>query len=127
MKRLAILSLLITACLGSAPRDLSDLVVSDRVYVLPSTRLPYSGRVFRAFPDGAGGVQLEGELLAGTWDGEFKVYHPNGRIRYMGSFVAGEMCGPWTENADSVFPGDLYEELVAEIESMGIYPPCSKG
>ena len=125
MKILPLLLLFATACVGPAPRDLSDLVAADSAYVDPATDLPYSGPVFRVFPDDEDRIQLEGALLDGTWDGELKVYHPNGHIRYMGSFVAGQRCGAWTENADSVPEGSLYEELVSEIESMGIYPPCA--
>jgi hypothetical protein len=124
MKRLLLVLLLLAACGGYAPRDLSELVVEDSVYVVAETRMPYSGPVFRRFPDEAGRVQLEGTLLEGTWDGEMMVYHANGRIRYMGSFSEGERCGPWTENLDSLPPVNLYDELVRDIESMGIYPPC---
>ena len=58
------------------------------------------------------------------WDGELVVYHPNGRVRYMGSFTGGDRCGPWIENADSVPTENAYEDLVREVESMGLYPPC---
>ena len=102
VRRLLIFSLLIGECVASAPRDLSELVVEDSLYVDPNTELPYSGPVFRAFADDSLRIQLEGELLNGTWEGELLVYHRNGRVRYMGSFANGERCGPWTENADSV-------------------------
>lgn len=113
-----------TACGGPAPRDLSDLVVVDSVYRDPVTEAPFTGPVFRAFADAPETLQLEGTLSAGLWDGELVVYHPNGRVRYMGSFVNGARCGPWTENADSVPTESTYDELLREIESLGIYPPC---
>ena len=115
---------LLLACSDVAPRDLSTLVVQDSLYLEPETREPYSGPVFRHFADTPGEVQLEGRLREGTWDGEMRVYHPNGAIRYMGSFHHGSRCGPWTENADSVRNRSIYEELVDEIESLGVYPPC---
>ncbi len=124
VRRLLIFSLLLGACVASAPRDLSELVVEDSLYLDASTGLPYSGPVFRPFADDSFRIQLEGELLNGTWDGELLVYHANGRVRYMGSFAKGERCGPWTENADSVAPANLYEDFVREVESMGLYPPC---
>jgi hypothetical protein len=116
-------TLAFTAC-GPAPKDLAELDIRDSVYVDPGSQEPYSGPVFRGFPDGPDGVQLEGHLLQGEWEGEIMVYHPNGRIRYMGSFRNGERCGPWTENADSVPLGDIYEAVVREVETLGLYPPC---
>jgi len=124
MKRLLIILLLLAGCGGYAPRDLDELMVEDSVYVTAETMEPYSGPVYRMFPDGSARVQLEGTLLDGAWDGELMVYHANGRVRYMGSFSGGERCGPWTENLDSLPPVNLYDELVRDIESMGIYPPC---
>lgn len=109
------------------PRDLSTLAVRDSLYVEPETDVLYTGPVFRLFTDGPGEVQLEGRLRDGTWDGEMRVYHPNGAIRYLGSFHEGSRCGPWTENADSVRNQSIYEELVDEIESLGVYPPCPEG
>jgi hypothetical protein len=122
---LLILSAFTATCAGPAPRNLNDLAIDDSVYVEPATRLPYSGPVFRAFEGDPKRVQIEGELLDGSWDGELAVYHPNGRIRYLGSFSGGERCGPWTENADSVAASNVYDELTKEIESMGLYPPCA--
>lgn len=96
----------------------------DSIYTEGGTGLPYTGPVFRDFPDAPGEVQLEGRLADGVWDGEMTIYHPNGAIRYMGSFHLGSRCGPWTENADSVRNQSIYEELVDDIESLGVYPPC---
>lgn len=113
------------ACSDDArPRDLSTLAVVDSLYVDPGSGEPFSGPVFRPFPSDPDRTQIEGRLLEGTWDGEFRVYHGNGRIRYMGSFDAGSRCGPWTENIDSTRSGSVYEELLDEIESLGMYPPC---
>lgn len=126
MKRLVLLLCFAAACTGPAPRDLVDLQSRDSVYVEPTTGLAYSGPVYRTFASDPSKVEVEGELLNGIWDGELIVYHPNGRIRYMGSFVGGVRCGPWTENADSVPPVSVYAELFREIESMGVYPPCEQ-
>lgn len=118
------MSLLLAACGGPEPRDLTTLVVRDSLYVEPVAGEPFSGPVFRHFEDAPGTVQLEGTLEEGSWHGEFLVYHPNGRVRYMGSFDRGDRCGPWTENADSASNRSVYEDLVDEIESLGVYPPC---
>jgi hypothetical protein len=124
MKRFLLVLLLLAGCGASARRDVSELMIEDSLYVSTDTGLPYTGTVFRTFPDQPENVQLEGALFDGTWDGELTVYHANGRIRYMGSFTEGDRCGPWTENLDSLPPVNLYDELVRDIESMGIYPPC---
>jgi hypothetical protein len=114
----------LVACSGPVPRDLGELVVRDSLYVDPATGEAFSGPVVRAFASDAERVEVEGALLDGAWDGELTVYHPNGRIRYMGSFRAGERCGPWTENADSTSVGSALEMLLREVETMGLYPPC---
>lgn len=119
-------ALVVPACVDVEPMDLNGLVVRDSVYVTPETGVPYTGPVFREFPDGAEGLQIEGALSDGEWDGEIRVYHPNGRIRYIGSFDRGRMCGPWTENADSTGNESVYEDLLDEIEGLGMYPPCSE-
>ncbi len=118
-----VLGVLAAAC-EPAPRDLTELSVVDSAYVEPSTGEAYSGAVFKRFVDDPDRFELEGELLLGVWEGELVVYHPNGRVRYMGSFSQGQRCGPWTENADSVPTQSVYEDLVREVETMGIYPPC---
>ena len=118
----------VVACGGDPPpRDLTTLVVRDSVYVEPATQARYTGPVYRHFADTPEEVQLEGRLSDGAWDGEMRVYHRNGTVRYMGSFHDGSRCGPWTENADSVRNQSIYEELVDEIESLGMYPPCPEG
>lgn len=96
----------------------------DSLYLEPATREAFTGPVVRYFEDDPARVQLEGSLLDGAFHGELVVYHPNGRIRYMGSFKAGERCGPWTENADSTNTGSIYEDLIREVETLGLYPPC---
>ena len=121
---LTLIVLIGLGCGGPAPRDLSELVVRDSTYLDPVSLEPYSGPVFRTFADAPADIQIEGSLYQGSWDGEFRAYHPNGRIRYMGNFVRGRQCGAWTENADSVPTGSLYEEVVREVETMGLYPPC---
>lgn len=107
-----------------ATQDLGSLTVADSLYRDAATGEPWSGPVYRPFAEDSTRVQIQGTLLDGTWDGEFRVFHLNGRIRYEGSFANGERCGPWTENADSVSLGSVYEELERMVESMGIYPPC---
>jgi hypothetical protein len=128
-RAVVILVLMTSACDGlpARARELSELTVVDSLYLDRETNLPYSGPVFRRFPNDATAVQLKGALLDGSWEGELTVYHPNGRIRYLGNFEAGKRCGPWTENADSVGVTDMYEELVSVVESMGLYPPCVSG
>lgn len=127
-RRLTLLAIALAtlACGSPEPRDLTTLIVVDSLYVEPATGEPFTGPVYRGFPDAPddGRLQLEGGLVEGAWDGEFVVYHPNGRVRYMGSFAAGGRCGPWTENADSTRNESVYEDLVDEIESLGVYPPC---
>lgn len=126
-RRVVVLSALtaFAACASEAPVwDLDDLVVRDSTYYLPSTMEPFTGRVARSFEDDPEQLQLEGELLEGTWHGELVVYHESGRVRYMGAFHQGERCGPWTENADDVELETPYQQLIREIETLGMYPPC---
>ncbi|MBT8487653.1 MAG: hypothetical protein HKN72_11455 [Gemmatimonadetes bacterium] len=129
--RRAVFSLVLLFSLGCGgdppPRDLDTLAVRDSLYVEPETESLYNGPVYRDFADAPGEIQLAGRLSEGTWDGEMLVYHRNGAIRYMGSFHEGSRCGPWTENADSVRNQSIYQELVDEIESLGVYPPCPEG
>jgi hypothetical protein len=121
---LVLAALSAVACGETAPRDLAELVVRDSLYVDPGTGEAFSGPVFRRFASDLERIELEGELLEGVWEGELRVYHPNGRIRYMGSFRDGERCGPWTENADSTAVGSALDALLREVETMGLYPPC---
>ena len=118
------LTLAVLACSTTPERDLSELILQDSTYFAPETMEPYTGDVFRYFPDDPDQVQLRGTLRAGTWNGDLTVYHANGRIRYMGSLADGAQCGAWTENLDPDPPGNIYEDLKQEIESMGLYPPC---
>lgn len=124
-RRLALLLLSVpfVGC-EAPPRDLTELQVVDSAYVDPGTGTLWSGSIVRYFEDDPEKVQIEGALLEGSWHGELTVYHPNGRIRYMGSFNRGERCGAWTENADSTDLGSVYESLIREVETMGLYPPC---
>jgi len=117
-------SLASASCAGDAPRDLNELAVVDSVYVDRDTGAPWSGPVERGFEDDTTRLQIEGVLRGGVWDGEMIVYHPNGRVRYMGSFALGERCGPWVENADSTPTANAYEDLVREVETLALYPPC---
>jgi len=114
-----------SACSVLTPeRNLSELVLRDSTYLVPETLAPYTGDVFKYFPDQEGKVQLRGHIREGLWNGEITVYHPNGRIRYLGELADGVKCGVWTENMDPDPPESLYRELKQEIESMGLYPPC---
>lgn len=114
----------LAACSQDQRTDLTSLEVVDSLYVTPGTLVPFSGPVFRDFSPGSGQVQLEGGLRGGVFDGEFVAYHPNGRIRYMGSFRNGQRCGPWTEHADSTEPKSVFEEVIREVETLALYPAC---
>jgi len=122
--RMASLCLLVGACVGPAPRDLAELIVEDSTYLDPDTRTPYTGSVFRSFPERPGQTQLESRLADGTWHGELTVYHSTGRVRYQGEMSAGVQCGGWVENEESRPPGSLYEEVKEDLESLVMYPPC---
>ena len=119
-----LVGLLAAACQADVPQALDELTLVDSVYVDAGSGLPFTGSVERRFEDDTTSVQLEGVLLDGVWDGEMIVYHPNGRVRYMGSFAVGERCGPWVENADSTPTANAYEDLVREVETLGLYPAC---
>lgn len=122
-----ILCLAVLACADrpsvSAVR-LDALVIRDSTYLDPETLEPFTGRVEKTFDDDPEQLQLRGELIEGLWNGEIVVYHPNGRIRYLGSLADGVKCGEWIENRDPDPPGDLLQEFKQEIESLGLYPPC---
>jgi hypothetical protein len=125
MLRIALLTVLLSACAeATPPRALDELVVQDSTYVDPETLVPYTGRVFRMFEADPDVRQIQGALVDGIWDGELIVYHENGRIRYSGSFANGERCGPWLENRDAEPPNDIFTELKQDVESMGLYPEC---
>jgi hypothetical protein len=112
---------------ASAPVELRDLVLQDSTYFEPTTLAPFTGPIFSTFLTDPERIQIEGALLDGTWDGEFRVYHRDGRIRYEGSFERGVRCGAWTENTDPRPPSNIYDELVTVIETLAMYPPCSDG
>ena len=125
MLRLALLIVLFTACAeATPPRALDELVIRDSLYLDPETLAPYTGPVFRMFEDDLEKEQIRGKLTNGLWSGDMVVYHQNGRVRYMGSFVDGERCGAWSENRDAEPPEDIFAELRQEVESMGLYPEC---
>lgn len=122
----AVAAVLVLGC-ETPPRELSELTVVDSLYVDQESGAPWSGPVIRYFEDDPEVVQLEGTLLDGAWHDELVVYHLNGRVRYMGSFNRGDRCGAWTENADSTELGSVYEALLREVETIGMYPPCEGG
>lgn len=118
----------VSACVApAAPVELRDLVLRDSTYYAPETLDPYTGPVSSTFLTDPERIQLEGEMLDGTWHGELSVYHRDGRIRYQGRLERGVRCGAWTENTDPRPAANIYQELVDEIESLGLYPPCSDG
>lgn len=123
-KAVSVVLVVTTLACQPAARDLGTLSIADSLYHDPTTTDLWSGPVYRPFAADSSRVQIEGALLEGAWHGDFRVYHPNGHVRYEGTFQMGERCGPWTENADSVALESIYEELIREVESMGIYPPC---
>ncbi len=104
--------------------ELETLVLADSTYLDAASHAPFTGRVFRRFPDDSTRIQLRGTLVDGTWEGPLEVYHANGRIRYSGALHAGAKCGEWIENRDEEPPDDIYASLMQEIESLGMYPPC---
>ncbi len=108
---------------GSRPFPLDELTLRDSTYFGPDGT-PFTGRVERRFPDDSTAVQLTGSLREGLWDGELRVYHPNGRIRFMGSLHEGRQCGEWLEEQPEEDPGSVYERLVDEIESLTVYEAC---
>jgi len=118
---------LLTCSPGAEPVELRDLVLRDSTYFSPETLEPYTGPVSSTFLTGPDRLQIEGEMLDGTWHGELRVYHRDGRIRYEGRLEHGVRCGAWTENTDPRPASNVYQELVDEIESLAIYPPCSEG
>ena len=107
----------------SRPVPLDDLALRDSVYFGPDG-VPFTGRVERRFPEDSATVQLTGVLRNGVWVGELRVYHPNGRIRFMGFLHDGTPCGEWIEEQPQDDPGSVYERLVDEIESLSVYEPC---
>lgn len=99
-------------------------MLRDSTYYDPVSLQPFTGPVERRFPGDTATVQMSGFLRNGTWSGELRAYHPNGRLRYLGSLHEGAPCGEWIEEQGAENPGSLYEQLVEEIESMAVYPPC---
>ena len=108
---------------GSRPVPLDDLVLRDSIYHGPDGA-PFTGAVERRFPEDTARIQLTGFLRDGVWEGELRVYHPNGRIRFLGSLHDGAPCGEWIEEQPPDDPGSVYERLVDEIESLSVYDPC---
>ena len=111
-------------CSVEPPSELGTLVLRDSTYLAPETLEPFSGRVLRHFADAPDKVQVEGTLANGTWEGELTVYHRSGRIRFQGRLAAGVRCGAWVENREDVELTSVYETLIQDVESMGIYPDC---
>jgi hypothetical protein len=123
--RASLLLVLFSLACGVPPaRNLDSLVLQDSTYLDSETLEPFSGDVFKTFPERPEDIQLTGSLLDGMWNGELTVYHATGRIRYQGRLVDGTQCGAWIENRESAVPESVYEELTQEIESLGLYPPC---
>lgn len=106
------------------PRPLGELVQRDSAYHDPESGEPFTGPVERRFREDASAVEVTGYLRDGRWSGELRVYHPNGRIRYLGSLHEGMPCGEWIEEQPADAAGDWYERFVDEIESLAVYDPC---
>ena len=119
------LAVLVGACdlPSSRPTPLDDLVLRDSIYHGPDG-IPFTGAVERRFPEDTTQIQLTGFLREGTWQGELRVYHRNGRIRFPGALHEGAPCGEWIEEQPPEAPGSVYEQLVDEIESLSVYDPC---
>ncbi len=111
-------------CSDRVATDLSVLQFVESVYVAPAIAEPFTGSIVRYFAAQPDEVQLEGTLRDGAFDGELVIYHPNGRVRFMGSFRAGERRGSWAENADSNTTGSAYQVLQREVETLRLYPAC---
>lgn len=126
MARALVFLMLVLAwgCSSGVPRNLDDLMVRDSTYLDPETLEPYSGDVFRYFLHDTTLVEAKGTLADGAWEGELTVYHPSGRIRDQGRLTRGVKCGTWVEDRPDREPGNLYEEVVQEIEGLSIYPDC---
>ena len=86
--------------------------------------LPYSGPVFRNFPDDDDRVLLRATLKGGTWEGELSVYHETGRVRYQGEMAGGARCGGWIQNEAPEEPESVYEAIKEDLESLVMYPEC---
>ena len=130
MRLSAVLLVFLLACTtgsSSDTRELRDLVLRDSTYFEPETLEPYTGLVSSTFLADPERIQVEGEMREGTWHGELRVYHRDGRIRYEGRLERGARCGAWTENTDPRPASNLYEELVTVVETLAMYPPCSDG
>lgn len=114
----------LAGCAEQRGVNLDDLVIQDSTYFEPASQTPYSGPVFRPFPDDAEKMELTGTLHEGAFNGELTVYHANGTIRFQGELVEGTKCGTWFESQDDEDRESLYEAVVKDIESMSLYPPC---
>ncbi|NJD19044.1 MAG: hypothetical protein FIA95_07165 [Gemmatimonadetes bacterium] len=112
------------SCAPGPAADLGTLVLRDSTYLEPGTLEPFSGRVVRHFTDAPEKVELKGTLVDGTWEGELTVYHESGRIRYQGQLSAGAPCGAWVENREDAEAASVYETLLQDVESLGVYPDC---
>lgn len=123
-----LLAPLLWSCDLAPTRSLDELTVVDSTYVDPDTGEPYSGYVTARWPERmGGGSRLEARLLAGTWEGEFTLYHPTGRIRQQGVMSGGAPCGGWVENENPAVPESMLQEVTEELESLVIYGECPGG
>jgi hypothetical protein len=112
MKRtlLLALALITVGCADPIPRNLDDLAQQGDGYFDRETMGPYSGPVFRFFPDDTTRVQLRANLKNGVRDGPYKVYYENGQLSQKLTYVAGELYGP----------DDRYHEN-GQLEGKGTY------
>lgn len=116
------------SCDIAPTRSLDELTVVDSTYVVPETGEPYSGNVTAQWPERLGGrSRLEAGLVNGTWEGEFTLYHPTGRIRSKGWMSGGAPCGGWVENENPTVPESMLQEVTEELESLVIYGDCPEG
>ena len=89
------LALVAAGCAEPIPRNLADLVQQGEVYLDRETMRPYSGPVFRFFPNDTTRVQLSGNLKDGKLDGPYERYHENGQLQEKATYAAGEYDGPY--------------------------------
>jgi hypothetical protein len=136
MKRslLLTLSLIAVGCADPIPRNLDGLLQQGDTYLDRETMRPYSGPVFRFFPNDTTRVQLMANLKDGKLDGPYEKYWDNGQLSQKANYVAGEWHGPF-EDYYSTGPlaykgtfnmGERCGEWVSAREPV-TYDPCPPG
>jgi hypothetical protein len=130
---LFVLALIASGCAEPIPRNLADLVQQGEVYLDRETMRPYSGPVFRFFPNDTTRVQLSGNLKDGKRDGPYEAYYENGQLNGRATYVAGKWHGPYeTYREDGLTwkgtynMGEKCGEWIEDGETV-TYDPCPPG